>query len=294
MSITTLGEFLNLAEKAFLEAELYFGHGTDNAWDEAVMLARYVLKLPFDVDYSVIDRPLTKEELQELMVLMQKRIRDRIPVPYLTGEAWFAGLKFYVDERVLIPRSPLGEFIENRFEPWVFEQPVKRILDLCTGSGSIAIACAYAFPSAEIDAVDISLPALEVAKKNVADHQLQDRLHLLQGDLFAVCSGRQYDIIISNPPYVDRQDFEDLPREYHAEPELALSAGEDGLKIVARILQEAAHYLTPEGLLIVEVGNSEEALAEKYPQLPFTWLEFAKGGQGVFLLTKMELETGEK
>lgn len=294
MSITSLGDYLELAEHTFKEAGLYFGHGTDNPWDEAVAIARYVLQLPVDCDRTVLDRPLTELELKSLIQLMQRRIKDRIPLPYLIHEAWFAGLRFYVDERVIIPRSPLAELIERQFQPWVTKKKVKRILDLCTGSGCIAIACAYAFPEARIDAVDISLEALAVARKNVLDHHCEERLRLIHSDLFDACGEDRYDIIISNPPYVDRLDLENLPEEYIWEPKLALAAGEDGLQIVHRILNEAPGFISPEGILIVEVGNSEEALVEYYPKLPFTWLEFERGGQGVFLLNADDFLLGQK
>ncbi len=284
MSISSLSDFLEWAEHSFQEAGLHFGHGTDNPWDEAVAIARYVLELPPDSDTSVLERKLSSAELKTMVQLVEIRIKERIPLPYLIHESWFAGQKFYVDERVLIPRSPLGELVEKQFQPWVNRKRVRHILDLCTGSGCIAIACAYAFPEAKIDAVDISAEALAVAHKNTQQHQLLERVRLLQGDLFDACSNEQYDIIISNPPYVDRLDFENLPQEYIWEPKLALAAGEDGLQVVHRILNEAPGFLAPEGALIVEVGNSEQALMQSYPQLPFTWLEFERGGHGVFLL----------
>jgi ribosomal protein L3 glutamine methyltransferase len=210
-------------------------------------------------------------------------------LPYLTNEAWFAGLAFFVDRRVIIPRSPFAELIQDNFSPWLDKKIPKHILDLCTGSACMAIACAYYFPETEVDAVDISTDALSVAQKNIERYHCADRVHLLSSDLFSACKGRRYDIIMSNPPYVDRADMEALPVEYHFEPKLALAAGEDGLSIVHRILQEAADYLTEDGLLIVEVGNSEEALMEAYPTLPFIWLTFERGGSGVFLLTQQEL-----
>lgn len=284
MSISSLSDFLEWAEYSFQEAGLHFGHGTDNSWDEAVAIARYVLDLPLDSDTSVLERKLSSDELKRMVQLVEIRMKERIPLPYLIHESWFAGQKFYVDERVLIPRSPLGELIEKQFQPWVNQNRIRRILDLCTGSGCIAIACAYAFPEAKIDAIDISAEALAVADKNILQHQLQDRVQLLQGDLFDACSSEQYDIIISNPPYVDRLDFENLPKEYLWEPKLALAAGEDGLQIVHRIIREAPSFLAKDGALIVEVGNSDEALMQSYPQLPFVWLEFERGGHGVFLL----------
>jgi len=288
--MTTLYAMLSQAEQALLEGNVYLGHGTDNAWDEAVQIGLYVLGLPPDVDSSVGDRVLTSSEIEAIQQLLHKRIAEKIPLPYLTHEAWFAGLKFYVDERVIIPRSPFGELIDKRFRPWVKEPTkVSRILDLCTGSGCIAIACAKQFPNATIDAVDISEEALAVATKNGELHHCQDSIRWLLSDVFSACQGMQYDLIISNPPYVDQQDMDTLPAEYHREPRLALAAGDDGLSIVHRILREASAHLNEDGLLMVEVGNSELALVEQYPKLPFTWLEFERGGSGVFLLRKQEL-----
>ncbi len=283
MHISTLGAFLEESEHLLMDAELHFGHGTDNAWDEAVALASYVLDLPPDVDASVMDRVLSSEEKNTLMSLLERRINDKIPVPYLTHTAWFFGLAFYVDERVIIPRSPLAELIEHQFQPWLSNNVPKRILDLCTGSGCIAIACAYTFENAEVDAVDISELALQVAQKNVDTHQKEKQVNLILGDLFAGCQG-SYDLIISNPPYVSEQEYQALPEEYHYEPKLALETGNDGLAIVNRILKEAPHYLAPNGILIVEVGNSADAVMAGYPDIPFTWLDFERGGDGVFLL----------
>lgn len=290
MSITTLGDFLYWAEESFIEADLFFGHGTDNAWDEALALARFVLQLNAVVDVSEAERRLTATDIETLTLLVEKRIKDRIPVPYLSHEAWFAGLKFYVDERVIIPRSPFGELIEKKFQPWLAERPAYRILDLCTGSACIAIAIAYAFPEAQVDAVDISSEALAVAEKNVKLHNLENRVKLIQSDLFNACEGNVYDIIISNPPYVDHQDIEDLPREYQWEPKLALAAGEDGLEIARRILKEAPRFLNRHGILVVELGNSAEAMIDNYPKTPFIWLDFERGGQGVFLLNGEDKE----
>ena len=285
----TLRELLIALEEKLRQGDLFFGHGTNNTWDEAVQAATHILHLPPDVDASVGDRVLTDSEITKIQDLIQKRIDQKIPLPYLTHEAWFAGLPFFVDRRVIIPRSPFGELIRDRFSPWLGEKDPNRILDLCTGSACMAIACAHYFPEVEIDALDISADALAVAQKNVEKHHCADRVHLLSSDLFSACQGR-YDIIISNPPYVDRLDMEALPAEYHFEPTLALAAGDDGLSVVRRILQEAANYLTENGLLIVEVGNSEEALMEAYPTLPFTWLIFEHGGSGVFLLYRQDLE----
>ncbi len=284
MRFTSLKDFLGWATEAFLQAGLFFGHGTNNAWDEAVALARYVLGLPPDADKSVLERPLTIAEQTQLMKLAKERIDKRLPVPYLSHEAWFAGLKFYVDERVIIPRSPIAETIQQGFKPWLGKRSPKRILDLCTGSACIAIALNKVFPNAIIDAVDISNDALQVAQKNVTLHQCADKVHLIKSDLFSALNKQKYDIIISNPPYVDTLTLAHLPAEYRHEPTISLVAGKDGLKIVRRILHEAANYLNAQGVLIVEVGDSKKALIQAYPALPFIWLEFTQGGSGVFLL----------
>ncbi|MFU8798255.1 MAG: 50S ribosomal protein L3 N(5)-glutamine methyltransferase, partial [Gammaproteobacteria bacterium] len=241
----TLREYLYQITQQFEAAGLYYGHGTDNAWDEAMALMLHVL-----------DSRLTSEEQKKIKNLVQRRIEERKPVAYLTHEAWFAGLKLYVDERVLIPRSPLAELIEHRFSPWIQPEHVHHILDLCTGSGCIALACAQAFPDVAIDAVDISADALDVAKIN--RDKYFPKVNLIQSDLFLHVGHKKYDVIISNPPYVDAQDMADLPAEYRHEPALGLAAGQDGLDLVRTILKEAANYLTPNGILIVEVGNSEE------------------------------------
>lgn len=308
---TTLGDFLYWAEKAFTEAKLHFGHGTNNAWDEAVALALFVLHLPPDSDDSVLQRKLSDEESSFLSALAKQRIEKRYPVPYLTHTAWFMGLPFYVNEHVLIPRSPIAELIEQGFDPWV-ESPPRRILDLCCGSGCIAIACALAFEDATVDALDIDPRALSVAKMNVIRHKVEDRLNLIQSDLFSACGKSRdsresqafhesregpesreyrYDIIVSNPPYVPKEELADLPREYTYEPRLALEAGQDGLAIVRRILKEAPQYLTDQGILIVEVGIAAEQLISEYPHIPFIWLEFERGGEGVFLLKKEDEST---
>lgn len=288
--MTTLRQLLVQLEKKLQKSGAYFGHGTNNTWDEAVQAASHVLHLPPDVDASVGERLLTKGEIEEIKELIQERIDQKIPLPYLTNEVWFAGLSFYVDKRVIIPRSPFGELIQDHFSPWLEDQPPHRVLDLCTGSGCMAIACSHYFPAAKIDAVDISPDALAVARQNIERHHCGDSVHLIQSDLFSGCHGQQYDLIMSNPPYVDRTDMASLPSEFHHEPTLALAAGEDGLMIVQRILSEAAHYLTDKGLLIVEVGNSEAALTKAYPHLPLTWLTFKRGGSGVFLINRQTLQ----
>lgn len=292
--LQTIRDFLRWATSRFNEASLYYGHGTDNAWDEAIALILHTLHLPHDIDPAVLDAHLTEKERTQLLQLIQRRINERIPVPYLTHEAWFTGLPFYVDERVLIPRSPIAELIENQFSPWIDPDQVHHILDLCTGSGCIAIASAKAFPDAMVDASDVSVDALAVAKMNVLRHQVEDQVNLIQSDLFNEIPQKKYDIIVSNPPYVDADDFSSLPEEYRYEPILGLKAGQDGLDMARVILQQAKRYLNPNGILIVEVGNSEVALAEQFPEIPFTWLEFQRGGGGVFLLRATELDKGRR
>ena len=249
------------------------------------------LSLPIDLGTEWLQARLTKEEKALLARQLEQRIIARVPVPYLTHEAYFCDLSFYVDERVLIPRSPIAELIKEQFSPWIDADDVTQVLDLCTGSACIAIACCYAFPDAEVDAVDISQDALVVAEMNLQRHGLEDVLTLIESDCFANVPSKRYDIIVSNPPYVGHEEMQTLPQEYGHEPKLALETTNNGLAIVEKILISAHAYLSDHGILVVEVGNSEEALLEAYPQVPFTWLDFEHGGQGVFLLTCQQLKT---
>lgn len=287
-NLHTVRDYLRYVSSRFADSPLYFGHGTDNVWDESVQLVMRSLHLPLENNTLFLDARLTREERALILDRMQRRIDDRVPLAYLLGEAWFMGLPFHVDERVLVPRSPLGELIQGGLQPWLGNKPVGRILDLCTGSGCIGIAAASVFEDAEVDLADISIDALDVAAVNIDYHEVSDRVSTVRSDVFDGLEGR-YDVILSNPPYVDADDIADMPAEYGHEPELGLAAGGDGLDIAHRILARAADYLNPGGLLIVEVGNSWVALQEAYPDMPFTWLEFENGGDGVFLLTAEDL-----
>jgi ribosomal protein L3 glutamine methyltransferase len=284
----TLQDMIRWTVSRFNAANLFYGHGTDNAWDEAVQLILPTLYLPIDVPPHVLNSRLTGSERLRIVERVIKRINERTPIAYLTNKAWFCGLEFYVDERVLVPRSPIGELIEAQFQPWLIDEPV-RIMDLCTGSGCIAIACAHAFRDAEVDAIDISTDALQVAEQNIQDHGMEQQVFPIRSDLFRDLPKEKYDLIVSNPPYVDQEDMNSLPKEFKHEPELGLAAGTDGLKLVRRILANAADYLTDNGILICEVGNSMVHMMNQYDHIPFTWLEFENGGHGVFMLTRQQL-----
>lgn len=286
----TVLDFIRWAERRLRRARLHFGHGTDNALDEAAWLVGSVLGLaPEALAEHLADVP-SKAQQERIRALTAQRIATRKPLAYLLKEAWFAGLKFYVDERVIVPRSLTGEFILERFEPWIRPERVKRALDLCTGSGCIAIALAHAFPQAQVDAADISPQALEVARLNVERHAVQHRVRLVCSDLFAALGSERYDLIVSNPPYVSETQWPKLPPEHRHEPRLALTAGADGLVVVRRLLAQAADHLAPGGILVVEVGDSRAALERACPDIPFVWLTGSGGEECVFLLGAAQLE----
>jgi ribosomal protein L3 glutamine methyltransferase len=286
----SLVDFIRWGASRFSEAGLFFGHGTDNAIDEALALVLHALHLPHGLDSELFQSRLTEREKRAVLGLFQERLETRVPAAYLTNEAWFAGLGFYVDHRVLVPRSPISELIQERFEPWLQARSVSRVLDMCTGSGCIAIACAMAFPEAEVDAVDVSADALAVARINIERFGLDQRVHAIESDLFNSLPATRYDLIVSNPPYVAEAEMADLPDEFRHEPALGLTSGVAGLDAVVRILQQAHAYLQPDGLLVVEVGNAQFALAQAFPQVPFQWLTFQRGGEGVFALTADDLD----
>lgn len=280
----TVHQWLDWARQHFADEGLFYGHGTDNPIDEALYLMRYALQTDFDFSNIDPDEVLAPEQNRSIQRLLEQRIASRKPAAYLVKEAWFAGFPFYVDERVLVPRSPIAELIEDHFSPWIDIERVSSILDIGTGSGCIAIACALFVPNAKVDAVDVQQEALDVASINVARYQLESRVKLYRSDVYASLPENQYDIIISNPPYVSLQEMTSLPEEYQHEPEIGLVAGVDGLDCVRKILLGANHFLNPDGILIVEVGNSQAAVEQAWPQVPFVWLEFEYGGEGVFLL----------
>jgi ribosomal protein L3 glutamine methyltransferase len=283
------GGLLRQATRRLARARLHYGHGTETAADDAAALLAYVLGVTPPLSAAQLRRRPGRLRQQRYAELLQRRIHERIPAVYLTGQTWFAGLPMTVDGRVLIPRSPIAELIEQRFSPWIDMARVRRICDMGTGSGCIAIACARAFPRARVDAVDISTGALAVARINIRRHRLKRRVRALQSDHFSALGAASYDMIVSNPPYVGRREMAGLPAEYRHEPALALAAGADGLASVRVLLQESARHLAPGGILVVEVGNTETLLRRRFRQLPFVWLQFVRGGGGVFVLTREQL-----
>lgn len=286
--LATIQDMMRWAYSYFNASDLYYGHGLDNAWDEATQLILTALSLPMDVPEAMYSSRLTRLEKERIIELVLHRLGLRKPVAYLTNSSWFCGSEYYVDERVIVPRSPIGELINNGFAGLISHEP-HRILDMCTGSGCIAIACAERFPEAEVDAVDLSLDALDVAQINIERHQVSHRVFPISSDLFNDLPQDKYDLIVTNPPYVDQEDLDDMPEEFHFEPELALGSGEDGLDLTKRILAQAADYLTENGVLVCEVGNSMVHLIEQFPAVPFNWIEFKNGGLGVFSLTYADL-----
>jgi ribosomal protein L3 glutamine methyltransferase len=287
-NLRTVQDYIRWTSSRLSQSEIYLGHGIDDPIDEAKQLILATLGLSPFIPTEFYAANLTNDEKQQLNQIIDRRTIDRVPTPYLTNQSWFCGHCFYVDERVLIPRSPIGELIDSHFDGIRNGDP-KAILDLCTGSGCIGLACAYRFPDAEVDLADISQDALDVAMTNIDIHGKSDQVIPIQSDLFDGLSDRKYDLIVTNPPYVDNEDMADLPEEFLYEPVLALEAGNDGLDIVKRILHQASNYLTPQGVLICEVGNSWVALQEQYPDVPFNWINFQNGGFGVFSLTYNQL-----
>lgn len=283
--LITIRKIIASSVKKLKKAGLYFGHGTDNPYDEAVNIVLRTLSLTFESDKSILNKTLTAAEQAKIEDLIAARIKKRIPAAYLLNEAWFFGLQFYVDERVMIPRSSMAELIGQKFSPWIAENEVHNILDLGTGSGCIAIACAKAFPKAKIDAVDISPDALAVAETNIRKHCLKKRINLLNGDLFAPIGNKKYDIIVSNPPYVSKKEMRTLPKEYSHEPKLAFYGGKNkGLDLVIKIIRGAKKHLTAKAILVVEAGNNCEILPKMFPKIPFIWPDFEYGEGGIFIL----------
>ncbi|WP_424406011.1 50S ribosomal protein L3 N(5)-glutamine methyltransferase [Pasteurella sp. PK-2025] len=284
----SIQDFLRWTYSTFNRSDIYYGHGYDNPWDETLQLVLTTLDLPLDFPAELYAARITRSEKEVLIRSVIQRIEKRIPVAYLTNQAWFCGLPFYIDERVIVPRSPINALIQEGFANLLHEPP-KRILDMCTGSGCIAIACAVQFPDAEVDAVDLSAEALEIAEINIERHQLTQRVFPMQSDLFNDLAPVQYDLIVTNPPYVDAEDLANMPEEFHYEPEMALGSGFDGLEITKKILYAAPDYLTEQGVLVCEVGNSMIHLIEQYPDVPFNWVELKNGGVGVFAINKADL-----
>ncbi|HET7202899.1 MAG TPA: 50S ribosomal protein L3 N(5)-glutamine methyltransferase [Steroidobacteraceae bacterium] len=285
----TVAQLIRFGAREFDSAALAYGHGTGDATDDAAALVFHALELDHAQAEAAYARKVAPGETARVLELFAERLRRRVPVAYLIGRMWFAGLEFEVDPRVIVPRSPFAELIHAGFSPWVEPRDVRRVLDIGTGSGCIAIACATRFPGAQVDAVDLSEGALAVARRNVERHRLESRVHLHRGDVYDPLGDRRYDLIVSNPPYVSDAEMAALPDEYRHEPDVALRAGVDGLDVVRRLLRGAEAHLEPAGVLVVEVGDSDERLQRAFPAVPFLWLEFERGGGGVFVLTRNEL-----
>jgi ribosomal protein L3 glutamine methyltransferase len=288
--LSTVRDLLRFAVTGFNRAGLAFGHGTDNAYDEAAYLILHTLHLPSDRLEPFLEAKLLPEEIQAVLKVIERRIQERVPAAYITREAWLSDFRFYVDERVIVPRSHIAELLGDAFSAWLSHpERVERVLDLCTGSGCLAVLLAHAFPQAQVDAVDISQDALDVAQRNVEDYGLTQRVKLLRSDLFAAVRGQRYDVIVSNPPYVTERAMQALPAEYRKEPQLALAGGADGLDIVRRILEQSRAFLKPRGMLAVEVGDARAAVEQSWPDLEFTWPETGAGVGRVFLLSREQL-----
>ncbi len=287
-ALKTVRDLVRWGASEFARNGLYFGHGTDNALDESFHLVLHALSLPADLPTVYLEARVTESERDATVKLLRKRVKLRKPAAYLIGEIQFAGLTFHVDERVLIPRSPIGELIAKNFEPWLTHEP-SAILDLCAGSGCIGIACAHAFPDARVDLAERDVAALEVCRRNIELHHCADRVHMVRSDVFNALKGNRYDLIVANPPYVPSEEVDALPDEFRHEPRVALEAGKDGMDVVARILDEAPTFLADDGMLICEVGGSVPEFTARWPRLPVTWLEFEHGGDGVFLISRAEL-----
>ncbi|MEI7842616.1 MAG: 50S ribosomal protein L3 N(5)-glutamine methyltransferase [Gallionellaceae bacterium] len=286
----TIRDWLRFTVSAFTENKLSFGHGSSSAYDEAAYLILHTLHLPLDTLEPFLDARLTNHEKKALSELLQKRVEKKVPAAYLTQEAWLGALRFYVDERVIVPRSFIAELLHENLFPWVEDpESVRNVLDMCTGSGCLAILAAHVFPNASVDAVDLSSDALAVAERNITDYELQKRVQRIESNLFAKLGGKKYDVIISNPPYVDAESVAALPAEYLHEPKLALGSGKDGLDATREILKQAAAHLNPGGILVVEIGHNRDALEAAYPELPFNWLTVTAGDEFVFLLHREDL-----
>jgi ribosomal protein L3 glutamine methyltransferase len=290
LPFSTVRDLLRFAVSRFNQAELSFGHGSTNAYDEAAYLILHTLHLPLDLLEPFLDARLSAAEIDAVLNVIERRAAERVPAAYITQEAWMHGFRFHVDERVIVPRSFIGELLQDGLQPYVEDpEQVSAVLELCTGSGCLAILAAHAFPNADIDAVDLSAPALEVATRNVTDYKLEDRIALFEGDLYAPLAERRYDVIISNPPYVNAASMQELPAEYKHEPDMALAGGADGMDVVRRIIGDARNWLTENGVLVVEIGNERAHVEAAFGGLDLVWLSTSAGDDNVFLIQAADL-----